>query len=748
MNKVLVKPMLNYFLIIIAYISYTMFITGLPVDQTLLGGDWSFPATKSQLNQWLETASYTWYGVNFGSRNLGLTPLPLIYIEKFFTIFVTPAQFISSFLMLSIAFMGINLYALLRFFNTHKTASFIAGICYMSSPIVYNYTIMGWVYILLAMTFLPLAIKYFIKSVQEDKIYNIFLVTMLISISLQIHTIVWFLIIASALSLYLIKKNRVFIYFKYIFVLIILFAMVNAYFLFNLFVLPDQSIVSNDIINSNVSIGAASNFSLHNILRLFGATHNYQYEYIIEQSSFLIFSSYFGTITILYGYFITQNKRLYLSFLLILLVPFLMYLLSFNRDLLSYIPFSNVFRDFGRITVLSSLASGILIGVSVDGILRCSNKLKVVGIVILSIYFVSFYPWYSGQLLNWKQGLGKHQSLRTKVFSQDYLNVENLLLSLKKDAKVLYLPHSSYNDFNDDIKFSGSYNEAQDIFAYFSPMTGPILLSDRNLGYGDNFSRLILNELSNDFFQLLSLSDINYIVVRKNLKFPDKTNVLIRLEAEVQKNKILEVYNTNDILVYEINNPTPHIFAASEKIKFKNFNNSIYPDFDSLNHTISLYASDSVDYSEEFNGINSFKSPNVEYIKINPTKYKVIIDDASDNFMLIFLDSFHELWKVYIKPIGSGKVKYNETWVYDEVSSKKHFIINSYSNSWLINSKDICSIKNNCSNNKDATYNFELIIEFYPQKYYYYGLFISLGTLLIFLLYALYFRFKLYSRTM
>ena len=745
MNKTCLNQALNnYFFIMIIYLLYALFITSLPKADILLGGDWSFPVTNSQINQWIDTVSYTWYGVNFGTRNIGLTPLPLIYVEKFFTILVSPAIFISSLVLLSISFMGSNLFSLLRFLNINKFAAFLAGLCYMSSPIVFNYTIMGWIYVLLAMTFMPLAIKYFIKGVQDREIYNIFLVAILLTISFQIHAIVWFLIIATTLSIYLIKEHNAYIYFKYIFVVIFLFALLNAYFLLNLFVLPDQLIASNNIVSSNVSVGAASNFSPHNIVRLFGASHNYQYEHIINQSSILVFSSYFGTLLVLFGYFANQNKRLYLVFLLVFIVPFLFYLLNFNRALLSYIPFANVFRDFGRFTVLSSLASGVLIGLCLDGIIKGSKKIQIVGIVMFFIYLISFYPWYSGQLLNWKEGLGKHQVLRTKSFSQDYFNVEDFLLKNKKDAKVLYLPHSSNNDFIDDVKFHGSYQEAQDIFANYSPMASSMILNDRDAMHGGFLTELIQKNLSGDFVNFLSLTDINFIVLRKNLAFDELPNVLIRLEDEIRNKKISEVYNGRDVSVYKVNEPIPHIFALIDKLKVSNL---VGTDFSDLNKTITIspLGEDHKNIARLFSS-NSINPPNINYRKINPTKYEVRVDSASNNFMLIFLDSFHELWRVYVKPINSGKVKYYETWFYEEVSQKEHFLINGYSNSWLIHSDNICASKKLCTYNKDGTYNFDLVIEFYPQKYYYLGLIVSLVTLVAIFLYSLYFRFKKFSK--
>ena len=742
----------NYFFIIIIYLLYALFITGLPKADILLGGDWSFPVTNSQINQWMDSVSYTWYGLNFGTRNYS-SLLPLIYIEKFFTILVSPATFISSLVVLSISFMGINLFALLRFLNINKFSAFLAGICYMSSPIVFEYTVMGWIFILLAMTFLPLAVKYFIKGVQEGEIYNMALVAILLTISFQIHAIVWFLIIAFALSRYLIKEYNAYIYFKYIFAVIFLFALLNAYFLLNLFVLPNQSIVSNYILNSEVSTGAIHFFTPHNIVRLFGGLYNYQYGNIIDQSNLLFFASYFGTLLILFGCFVNQNKKLYLVFLLIFIVPLLFYLLNFNRSLLGHIPFSNVFRDFGRFTVLSSLASGVLIGLCLDGIIKGSKKIQIAGIVMFSIYLISFYPWYSGQLFNWKDGLGKYQVLRTKSFSQDYFNVEDFLLNNKKDAKVLYLPHSSSNDFIDDVKFHGSYQEAQDIFANYSPMANPMIMSDRKPGHGGFLTQLIQKKLSGDFVNFLSLTDINFIVVRKNISFTELPNVLFRLNEGIKNKKLSEVYHGQDILVYKVNEPSPHIYvSAASQDKLKVFENlSDYEflhwrefegiSFSDLNQAITASPpeEDYKNIAQLFNSKN-VKPPDIEYRKINPTKYAVQVASASSSFMLTFLDSFHELWKVYVKPINSSNVKYYETWFYEEVSQKEHFIINGYANSWLINSNDICIKKKVCTYNKDGTYNFDLIIEFFPQKYYYLGLFVTLGAWLVMIFYYLYLR--------
>lgn len=43
-------------------------------------------------------------------------------------------------------------------------------------------------------------------------------------------------------------------------------------------------------------------------------------------------------------------------------------------------------------------------------------------------------------------------------------------------------------------------------------------------------------------------------------------------------------------------------------------------------------------------------SPVIEYKKINPTKYKLIVHGAKASFPLVFSESFHSGWKAYVKP--------------------------------------------------------------------------------------------------
>jgi len=144
------------------------------------------------------------------------------------------------------------------------------------------------------------------------------------------------------------------------------------------------------------------------------------------------------------------------------------------------------------------------------------------------------------------------------------------------------------------------------------------------------------------------------------------------------------------------------------------------------------------------------KTPQLEYKQINPTKYLVNVQGATESFPLIFSESFHAGWKVYVEPAlaGSGSGKFvsennqgtiqNDNIITDKfydllfrkpVLNDKHFLINGFANSWWM---DLTGLEKQgkISKNTDGTYDFAVYIEFLPQQFFYIGLLISSITLL------------------
>lgn len=95
----------------------------------------------------------------------------------------------------------------------------------------------------------------------------------------------------------------------------------------------------------------------------------------------------------------------------------------------------------------------------------------------------------------------------------------------------------------------------------------------------------------------------------------------------------------------------------------------------------------------------------ITFQRINPTKYKVKIENATQPFFLVFSESYHKDWIAYV----DGQ----------QVPSEYHFMANGYANAWYIN--------------KTGTYT--VTLEFWPQKLFYIGSAISITTLTISILY-------------
>ncbi|MFH1863945.1 MAG: hypothetical protein ABIJ85_03505 [bacterium] len=78
-------------------------------------------------------------------------------------------------------------------------------------------------------------------------------------------------------------------------------------------------------------------------------------------------------------------------------------------------------------------------------------------------------------------------------------------------------------------------------------------------------------------------------------------------------------------------------------------------------------------------------------------------------------------------------------------NNKSHYLVDTYSNAWTIDTNKICgfdSLQNDlgatkCIQNLDGSYDFEIVLEFWPQRLFYLGLIISSTTLMGLLIYTI-----------
>ncbi|MCM8783429.1 MAG: hypothetical protein NC818_01420 [Candidatus Omnitrophica bacterium] len=134
----------------------------------------------------------------------------------------------------------------------------------------------------------------------------------------------------------------------------------------------------------------------------------------------------------------------------------------------------------------------------------------------------------------------------------------------------------------------------------------------------------------------------------------------------------------------------------------------------------------------------SINEPEITFKKINPTKYLVKVERATEPLWLVFSESFHKQWKLYraIQNISAPefeeivadypKLKVKEArhlmkftpqdirFLFEKPLEAPHHLVNGYANGWYIEPEKL-----------GLGENFVLAIYFWPQSLFYLGLGIS-----------------------
>ncbi|GFP37883.1 hypothetical protein HKBW3S44_01563 [Candidatus Hakubella thermalkaliphila] len=188
-----------------------------------------------------------------------------------------------------------------------------------------------------------------------------------------------------------------------------------------------------------------------------------------------------------------------------------------------------------------------------------------------------------------------------------------------------------------------------------------------------------------------------------------------------------------------------HIYTTSNTILVKGDIDEMLQVVTSDNFTVgdsALFLSNDLDqeqiqFIKEYNKTVLSKgdnAPKITFQKINPTRYEVRVENATSPFFLVFSESYHPGWKVYIesKPFQFNEiiVEYDNTGVKEArqgmitpgdiyyffkqaIAEDRHFLVNGYANAWYIDPQEV------------GKEDFTLTLYFLPQSYFYIGLIIS-----------------------
>lgn len=132
----------------------------------------------------------------------------------------------------------------------------------------------------------------------------------------------------------------------------------------------------------------------------------------------------------------------------------------------------------------------------------------------------------------------------------------------------------------------------------------------------------------------------------------------------------------------------------------------------------------------------------MEFTVIDPTKKAVRIRGATKPFFLATTETYSPLWRLGVNQGPSGPFA-----KVHPVSAENQLKLNNTMNAWYVDPVKLCEQTSSCTRQADGSYDFDMTIEFLPQRSFYVGGIISLVTAVTGALYYLYDRRRDRQRT-
>ena len=445
---------------------------------------------------------------------------------------------------------------------------------------------------------------------------------------------------------------------------------------------------------------------------------------------FIIFISFMMLIVIFYILLIKNKPNKSALFFLVLyflyfaastgisFFPFI-YTWSFNN-----IPYFYIFREpWPKFVpgVIFAFASFIVVALDKLDVNKLTYKI-IYGFLIIAL-LIKGYPFFSSNFyLQWRKDL-------ITVIPHYWLDYRDWTLS-QKDSRIFPVPFFTSRG---EFKYNWYTNKIGN-----TDTEMPFIFSASNIVRYyefDNFSSIVSSSLANKNFDFIKLGRIDYILLQDDLTILDS-----RIDYSWQKQAILKYSEEkplisfgNKLFIYKIKAEyripavyipiiTKKTIEASDLTKINILSN--------INSDTAIYPihenAQKIRYINDIDTNLSYSKPQLEYQKINPTKYKVIIHHAQKTFPLILEESFNEAWKIYLdKPS-------------QYIDETHHLIVNGSLNSWIVNPNELCK-SNNCKINPDQSYDMNLTIEYVPQGLFTLAYKVDLSVFAACLLYSFYF---------
>jgi len=425
---------------------------------------------------------------------------------------------------------------------------------------------------------------------------------------------------------------------------------------------------------------------------------------------------------------------------------------------LFFIPGFSMFRNFsGQWQFVYSFYYALFFGLALHLIfLRCKPAFRRLCFLFLcALFVVSAWPFINGDLVNPRQADTEADVRIVMRMDSRFEDFLQYIRTMKGDGKILTLP------FTDPFYqvLHGTNNGA-----YMGPSMVSYLARRNDFsGYAildpfpEVFYRLAKEENYVALKRLFSLLNIKYIFHNTDPRVYDETfprfpysNVrkfLPKTQKEmgefVGKLGVQLVYENGPYKLYTLSDSEflPHIYTSSNVLVYKNDRDDWYGKNVSF-FVDHLTADLRTGFIEKKDVVPraGLTTPAITFQKINPTKYRVTVEDVRGPYLLVFSERFNRNWKIFrddsqdlsieTESYFNGAVRVKEqrdiffdsdtlrTWREKAIADKTHIVVNGYANGWYILPEDTRA---------GERYNFT--IEMTDQRFFYMGLLISILTL-------------------
>ncbi len=696
--------------------------------------DWGFPALDFHFRRLYEISTSTWFSYNFGS-GLFLNISQLIPN----TILSALAYILSPKYIILLLLYVVHLCALIFFkrlldtFVKKSNVNWIASFLYAFSPFLFNEVIGGSWYMWISFAAAPLFFNSLYQFVLWGKakqlgffLLSSFFVIPSLQNTVLIETIFFLLLIYEIF----VSKRKVKIIFHYVMAHILLFC-VNLYFILpfltSLFSLLTYTGKSEFTGNFQSFTGLTQH--ILGILTLSGYLDRNMYQFVFP--SFPLRTWYVAVLGVwIWFVSLVQQKRIkeprFAVFLWIFVVSILLVkggLPPFSKVtlfLFRHVPLFSLYRSPQHMM----LAPAFLIPILLAYPLKLSKKniqKMMAGIIVV---------WIGGW---WLTGDIGQQTLARQ--GKDHVDFYQLSPELKQAyslneqqtglERTIFVP----SVISPEYQKTSYQNEAQGGQVEYTLLRSPTFSAEVSpfAKTIDNYFCSLIDASPEQLGKYISLLNVRYIVFRDDIrpKFTEcatksawNFSVAKQKIVNLQQKLVIEPHSNGTTFVLKNEFVLPKIFVAEHVQGSAESVDNLLEKVADVNYKVGtvFLLNDQNESKNQFEQ-ESTSSARLEFTRSHPTFYSIGIKDASNDFLLTFLEAYDSQW--IISQSNNGMLQF--FFPQSIVSNEDHLIANGYANAWIIHPKQLCEQYISCSQNADGSYNFELAVQFKPQKLLYLG---------------------------